>query len=182
MENMFIVSAAKHKWFEHSISIVENIGCYKKIGEILTDCKIIKLFDGSGASSTNKTNPMQWKYNKFSSILRFKKFFSDKDEKNKKHDKINTFVSIGDSPYEYHAAGALKNINIMNNNNKNNKFFVHRTKFIHHPSIYQLLIQQYKLCQSCLYFEHYSTVNKTNVDQDYTEWINKQQKVKSFIH
>ena len=158
MENIFIVSAAKPKWFKHSLSIIETIGCYKQIGKILKNFKITKLFDGSVSDSTNK-NPTKWKYNKFESILKFKKFFSDKNE-----NKIDTFVSIGDSAYEYHAAGQLKNIN-----DKNNKFFVHRIKLIDHPSLNHLYAEQYKLCQSCLYFERYSMVFKTNVDQNYQQ-------------
>ena len=172
-KNIFIVSAATSKWFQHSLSIVKNIGFYQQIFELLTNFGIQKFHPSSASDlRKNKNATTKWKYNQFKSILNCKKIFSDKN-KNNEHSKINTFVSIGDSGYEYQAAGYLTN---TNNNDKINKFFVHRIKLIDHPSINALNIEQRKLYESCLYFEHYSTVNKINIDQDYKQWINKQQK------
>ena len=165
MGNIFIVSAACHGWIKHSLSILKNIGCYKQIYQILTNYKIIKLF----RDPSTDTDPTKYKYNKFESILKYKKFiFSDnyKNKKNRKCKQINTFVSIGDSLYEYGAAGILKCFN-------NGSFFVHRVKFIDHPTSKKLYWEQYKLYHSCGYFENYSVICRANCDEDYIHWVNK---------
>ena len=164
MKNIFIVSASCRRWIEKSLSIVQHIGFYKQI------CQILKSFKNPiincDASRINppknkKFDATKWKYNKFESILKNKNFFSEK--KNNKKYRINTFVSIGDSTYEFEASGRLRN-------NKNT-FFVHRVKFIHYPLLNQLYLEQCKLYHSCLYFKLYSMINKQNVDEDYTKWI-----------
>ena len=94
MKNILIVSASKRKWFDHSLSIVENIGFYKQIKQLLINFEIIKIHPMSKINLTSK-NATQWKYNQFESILKNQKFFSDKNKKNKNSKKINTFVSSG---------------------------------------------------------------------------------------
>ena len=173
MENIFIVSAACHGWIKHSLSIVKDIGCYKQISEILTNSKLIKCYrDASGIDSkTNKFDATKYKYNKFELILNYKQFIFSDNYKNEKKGKfqINTFVSIGDSCHEYHAAGQVKCIH----NNNNRAFFVHRVKMVDHPSLNKLFLEQYKLCNSCRFFEDYSFSYKKDIDEDYKHWLNK---------
>ena len=130
----------------------------------MTNNKIIKFCRDPSID----INPTKYKYNKFESILKYKQFiFSDncKNEKNGKF-QINTFVSVGDSLYEYQAAGILACIN-------NGAFFTHRIKFVDHPTSNNVYLEQCKLYHSCGYFEKYSVICKDNIDEDYTHWVNK---------
>ena len=78
---------------------------------------------------------------------------------------INTFVFIGDSPFEYEAANKLRTEVCKKDKNKN--MFIDRIKLKYKPEINELKNEQKYLQLNCGAFEYYSCVNMSGFDVDY---------------
>ena len=130
-------------------------------------CNIIKSFGIKQKCKAYDDHPcFYWKYNVFEYILAQNYVDSVKDY-NHNIDVINTFVFIGDSPFEYMAANKLR----IKSENKN--LFIDRIKLKYKPEINELINEHQYLHSKCSSFEHHSFAVKCAFDVDYVKEIER---------
>ena len=197
-KNIFIVSASNTNWIKKSLKIVSKIGYYQLIYNILFNpLQKIQIFNPSTFElpfkqlPNGKNQALYWKFNTFYNLL-----LNVKSNYNKNISQNNnilfTFVSIGDSEYEYKASEMLRESLINKNNNvplvapiaesaasaasvasnylsnsSNFDSFIHRIKLMYHPSINDLCVQQCQLSKICGIFELHTLTHKTQIDINY---------------
>ena len=172
-KNIYIVSASSKGWIQKALKSVYDIGGFKQIYHLILNSHKIATFNPTsdmiksfgiktGHKGHNNHPCAHWKYNVFKFIL---------NQRNMHHiDVINTFVFIGDEPFEYEAENKLR-IEICA---KDKNVFIDRIKLKYKPEIDELINEHKYLQLNCGLFEYYSCVNKSGFDVDYVEEIQKE--------
>ena len=157
--NIIIVSASTNGWIKYSLSYLYQIGEFSKIYNLLFGLNEgqteIKMYHPQQPLSSKQV--YSWKYNIFKKI--YKEYY------NPDAATINTFVSIGDSSYEFEAAQKAKQSIITDK--KNSNLFVHRIKLTRHPSINDMINQLNLLKSLCGVYESISMVSKVEETINY---------------
>ena len=117
-QNIFIVTASSYGWIQNSLKNVYNIGVYSNIYHLLfdknkdgknnlismihphSDLLPFKQYIAHNEPKKIGYQALDWKYRQFEAILKQKLIISG--------NVMNTFVVIGDSLFEYYAAGELQ--------------------------------------------------------------------------
>ncbi len=163
MKNILIVTASKRGWIENSLKLVYKIGYFANIYHLLFPhdrTMAIEMIDPPKASlplrqlENGQHEAFIWKYNVFKTIFEVKLM----------NNSINTFVFIGDSEFEFEAAGQLRD-ELTNANIKH--IFIDRVKMMREPSLKQLMDEQTFISRLCGVYEYQSCVNITDFDIDY---------------
>ena len=169
-KNIYIVSASSKGWIKKALKSVYDIGAFNQIYHLILEnyriltfnpsSDVMKSFGIKKAYKTYGDHPCsKWKYNTFKFILNQRRMNN--------FGVINTFVFIGDSPFEYEAANKLRNEVCKKDKNKN--MFIDRIKLKYKPKINELINEQKYLQLNCGAFEYYSCVNMSGFDVDYVE-------------
>eukprot|EP01083_Nonionella_stella_P155042 500313_1 len=144
--NIRIVTASEKGWIKRSLSIVDKIGRFSDVYNILFGIHEIEMIHPlkRDLPFVTKKQVFGWKYQVFRILLR------DSHLTNDCASTVNTLMSFGDSPHEYkaakHAASLCRNVS------------VHRVQLLHQPSLSDM-IDQMKLL---LNFMLMSDVNQTS--------------------
>ena len=172
-KNIFIVSASNINWIKKSKKIVSKIGCYQLIYNLLFNTlQKIQIFNPSTMVlpfqqlPNGENQALHWKFNTFYNLLENVKL--SYNNLNMSKNILFTFVSIGDSEYEYKASEMLRESLVNKQINTDHlDSFIHRIKLMYHPSINDLCVEQSQLSKICGIFELHTLRHKTQIDINY---------------